>query len=158
MAHPDNLLARWFSAELLVAHLFAVEGYTIAVPLAPCAYDLIVDAHGFLYRVQVKTLSWRLPRSRRAGKGDRACYATGLTHTNGKRRGACEFDILTAVCTPTRIYVFPEALLHSPSDNTRLLRDLRIKLPGDRADTNRAAARWEPYLNQFKLGEVGETG
>lgn len=155
MPDTDNVFGRWSSAELLVASHFAGHGYRIALPTAPCRYDFIVDS-GFLYRVQVKTLSWRLPRHRTLGKGDRACFQTSLQIGHGVRKdvyATADFDLLVAVCDASRIYVLPTELLRCPTRAERLIRSLRIKLPlpGGRADSIRGAARWEPYLNQFVL-------
>ena len=38
---------------------FARRGYTVSLPTEPGPYDLIVEADGTLYRVQVKTATYR---------------------------------------------------------------------------------------------------
>jgi hypothetical protein len=49
---------RW-AAPTLAAGWFAHKGYRASFPAEPCPYDLVVDAEGSLYRVQVKTATAR---------------------------------------------------------------------------------------------------
>lgn len=47
------------AAPTLAAGWFAHRGYRVSFPAEPCPYDLVVDADGGLYRVQVKTATAR---------------------------------------------------------------------------------------------------
>ena len=52
----ENL--RW-AAPTLASGWFAHRGYRVSFPAEPCPYDLVADADGILYRVQVKTATAR---------------------------------------------------------------------------------------------------
>ena len=131
------------------------------MPLHPqlASYDLVVEAHRRLYRVQVKRARWRAARKRKAGWGDRACFTVQLGRSSetgasqGRRLQRDEFDILCVVCDPETLYVIPvEKVLRDPY-NGELLLHLEFKPPIDngRRDSATAAARWLPYLNRFNL-------
>lgn len=49
------------AAPTLAAGWFAHRGYRASFPAEPCPYDLVVDAGGVLYRIQVKTATGKDP-------------------------------------------------------------------------------------------------
>lgn len=51
------------AAPTLAAGWFAQRGYGVSFPAEPCPYDMVVDAAGALYRVQVKTATGHDPNS-----------------------------------------------------------------------------------------------
>lgn len=151
--------AKWFSAEMLVAHAFAQQGYTVAIPLVQCSYDLLVDSGSAIWRVQVKLARFKRARIRPRGKGSRAHYAVDLYRGSPRRTtfiGVTEFDILCAVCERDRIYVIPTTALVSVTDPARLVGHIEIKFElkvdrTEREDARVAVERWMPYLNAFPL-------
>jgi len=51
------------AAPTLAAGWFAHRGYRASFPAEPCPYDLVVDAAGVLYRIQVKTATGKDPKT-----------------------------------------------------------------------------------------------
>jgi hypothetical protein len=51
------------AAPTLVASWFVHRGYLVSFPTEPCPYDLVAEADGTLYRIQVKTATGKDPGS-----------------------------------------------------------------------------------------------
>ena len=148
-----------FPEEMYVGYLFSKQGKNVSFPLVSCAYDLIVDDKGSLYRVQVKKAWWAEQRRRPKGLGGRAGWVVELGR-NRKREGgrkrymANEFDFLSVVCGDD-VYNIPSSKI-SNSETGFVLRVLEIKpeVPdGGRKDSIEAAQRWLPWKNNFSLSK-----
>jgi hypothetical protein len=64
MALPDARHLRMAATSMAMAW-FARRGYVASLPVEPRPYDLLVEADGMLYRVQVKTATGKDPKSGR---------------------------------------------------------------------------------------------
>jgi hypothetical protein len=132
------------AAEIIVAYRFLEAGRMVSWPLAPCAYDLVVDAGDRFYRVQVKQA--RLERADSQSQR----YVVGLRRRHPTKpdrsiaANAC--DIICVVCTPDRIYVIPESCCRSPVSPEWIVARLDLGLEG----------KYAPFLNTFALG-LGES-
>lgn len=145
-----------FSAEMLVASKLCAGRNIVSIPFVKCSYDLLADDGERIWRIQVKQAWFCKGREKEFGKGDRAGYIAELgTHTTGtihKRASTNGFDFFAAVCTPDLIYLIPTSALKKDG---RMVKSVYIKplemLDNTRADSKKAAQRWEPWKNNFKL-------
>lgn len=158
MTTTDNVQPRasfkGFSAELLVASMFASEGALVSFPIVPSRYDLIVDQGGKLYRIQIK-LAWRQAQRKRAkGYSDAPGFFADFKANRKRRYVVSDFDYVGVVCSPERIYVIPTSRLASPLANGNLVGLICFKdrLESGRKDNIAAATKWDSFLNNFRLG------
>lgn len=122
------------AAEVLVAYRFVEAGRRPAWPLVTGPYDLLVDAGDAVWRVQVKQANQDQDKPNR------------WRVTLQKRKGpplVTEFDYLTVVIDPERIYVIPVSSLTCAHDPMRCIAAV---------DIGTVDGRFMPYLNNFGLG------
>lgn len=84
---------------------FVISGYTVSIPINDSQdYDLIVDKEGTLYRVQVKTTSYKTP----SGAFQVNLKSSGGTKgTIYKRVNKDNSDLLFILCSDTSEFLIP---------------------------------------------------
>lgn len=96
---------------------FTRNSYTVSLPLTDSQdYDLIVDKENILYRVQVKTASY---------KNKYGIYAVSLTVKGGNRSGSgkikkfdnTKVDIVFILTSDNEVYVIPATTVGTNSIN-----------------------------------------
>lgn len=92
------------AAPSMAAAWFARRGYTVSLPLEPCSYDMIVDDHGMLLRVQVKSTRTRM------GKGW-VCRLMNKTSFVKREPYPESVDVFFLVDGDLGMYVVPVARL-----------------------------------------------
>lgn len=96
---------------------FTCHSYTVSIPLTDSQdYDLIVDKEDKLYRVQVKTASY---------KNEYGIYEVSLTVKGGNRSGSgriksfdkSKVDLLFILTSDKEVYVIPSDIVGENSIN-----------------------------------------
>lgn len=96
---------------------FTRNSYTVSLPLTDSQdYDLIIDKENMLYRVQVKTASY---------KNEYGIYEVSLTVKGGNRSGAgkikkfdqSKVDMVFILTSDNEVYVIPSSVVGTGSIN-----------------------------------------
>ena len=104
-----------YAAGLITAAWFMRRGYAVSIPAEPSPYDLIVEAAGRLYRVQVKTAAMRDPKS-----GQFIGRVSRIPLRDGKKLSCDpdEIDFMAIVDGDGVLYIGPIAEVFGPHNIT----------------------------------------
>lgn len=111
VAVKNSRMSTGMSSEMLVASDLFARGYQVSKPLAgDTRYDLIVDRHGTLSRVQVKTISRGSQIPIGFVKYTEDTYGRGVQQRTMPRYTGSEFEFIAAVDRDTKmVYYIPSS-------------------------------------------------